>query len=125
MQRQCKRVRCQTCLSISQRVQPAFARSAKVRFFLSYYRQLLSTKCIEIVYSLLEKRKSIVVSFDFAGKKINYGKAISFSPSFKLYFNQHIYMYGYKVKFLLMGEASRNALLLVGIYQKSPHFHNE
>ena len=25
-------------------------------------------------------------------------------PSFKLYFNQRIYMYGYKVKCLLMGE---------------------
>jgi len=35
----------------------------------------LSTKCIEIVYSFLEKRKSIVESFDFAGKKKNYGKA--------------------------------------------------
>ena len=41
----------------------------KGTIFLSYYRQLLSTKCIEIVYSFLEKRKSIVVSFDFAGKK--------------------------------------------------------
>ena len=34
MQRQCKRVRSQTCLSILQRVQPAFARSAKVQFLL-------------------------------------------------------------------------------------------
>ena len=47
----------------------------KVTIFLPYYRQLLSTKCIEIVYSFLEKRKSIVVSFDFADKKKNYGKA--------------------------------------------------
>ena len=54
----------------------------KVTDFLAYYRQLLSTKCIEIVYSFLEKRKSIVVSFDFAGKKKNYGKVISSFPFF-------------------------------------------
>ena len=45
-------------------------------------------------------------------------------PSFKLYFNQHIYMYGYKVKCLLMWGAHKNALLLVEIYQKSPYSHN-
>ena len=34
-------------------------------------------------------------------------------------------MYGYKVKCLLMGGGTpKNALLLVEIYQKSPHFHN-
>ena len=54
----------------------------KDTIFLPYYRQLLSTKCIEIVYSLLEKRKSNEVSFDFAGKKKNYGKAISSFPFF-------------------------------------------
>ena len=52
-----------------------FRTQCKGTIFLSYYRQLLSTKCIEIVYSFLEKRKSIVVSFDFADKKKNYGKA--------------------------------------------------
>ena len=31
-------------------------------------------------------------------------KPFLLSPSFKLYFNQRIYMYGYKVKCLLMGE---------------------
>ena len=46
-----------------------------------------------MVYFLLEKRKSIVVSFDLASKKKNYGKAIS-----------SFHMYGYKVKCLLMGE---------------------
>ena len=54
----------------------------KGTIFLAYYRQLLSTKCNEIVYSLLEKRKSNEVSFDFAGKKKNYGKAISSFPFF-------------------------------------------
>jgi len=54
----------------------------KGTIFLSFYRQLLSTKCNEIVYSLLEKRKSIVVSFDIAGEKKNYGKAISSFPFF-------------------------------------------
>ena len=33
----------------------------KSTIFLPYYRQLLSTKCIEKVYSLLEKRKSSMV----------------------------------------------------------------
>ena len=44
----------------------------KGTIFLAYYRQLLSTKWIEIVYSLLEKRKSNEVSFDFAGEKKNF-----------------------------------------------------
>ena len=72
----------------------------KGTIFLSYYRQLLSTKCIEIVYSFLEKRKSIVVSFDFAGKKKNYGKAISSFPFFWLYFIIRIYEYEIKVKLI-------------------------
>ena len=55
----------------------------KGTIFIAYYRQLLSTKCNEIVYSFLEKRKSNEVSFDFAGKKKNYGKVIS---SFTLLF---------------------------------------
>ena len=46
-----------------------FRTQCKGTIFLSYYRQLLSTKYIEIVYSLLEKRKSNEVSFDLAGKK--------------------------------------------------------
>ena len=31
-------------------------------------------------------------------------KSLLLFPSFKLYFNQCVYMYGYKVKCLLMGE---------------------
>ena len=42
-----------------------FRTQCKGTIFLSYYRQLLSTKCIEIVYSFLEKRKSIEISLDF------------------------------------------------------------
>ena len=41
----------------------------KGTIFLSYYRQLLSTKCIEIVYSLLEKRKVFKLQVGIAGKK--------------------------------------------------------
>ena len=78
----------------------------KGTIFLSYYRQLLSTKCIEIVYSFLEKRKSIVVSFDFAGKKKNYGKAISSFPFFWLYFIIRIYEYDIKVKLIFLFTAS-------------------
>ena len=37
-------------------------------------------------------------SFDFAGKKKNYGKAISSFPFFKLYFIIRIYEYDIKVK---------------------------
>ena len=74
----------------------------KGTIFLSYYRQLLSTKCIEIVYSFLEKRKSIVVSFDFAGKKKNYGKAISSFPFLWLYFIIRIYEYDIKVKLFFL-----------------------
>jgi hypothetical protein len=59
-----------------------FRTQCKGTIFIAYYRQLLSTKCIEIVYSFLEKRKSNEVSFDFAGKKKNYGKAISSFPFF-------------------------------------------
>ena len=44
------------------------------------------------------KRKSIEVSFDFAGKKKNYGKAISSFPFFWLYFIIRIYEYDIKVK---------------------------
>ena len=62
----------------------------------------MSTKCIEIVYSFLEKRKSIVVSFDFAGKKNNYGKAISSFPFFWLYFIIRIYEYDIKVKLFFL-----------------------
>ena len=47
-----------------------------------YFTPHFSTKCIEIVYSFLEKRKSNEVSFDFAGKKKNYGVAISSFPLF-------------------------------------------
>jgi len=55
----------------------------KGTIFLPYYRQLLSTKCNEIVYSLLEKRKSIEVSFDFASKKkIIMAKPFLLFPSF-------------------------------------------
>ena len=72
--------------------------STEERFFFCVLSQLLSTKCIEIVYSFLEKRKSIVVSFDFAGKKKNYGKAISSFPFFWLYFIIRIYEYDIKVK---------------------------
>ena len=54
----------------------------KGTIFLAYYRQLLSTKCIEIVYYCREKRKSNDVSFNFAGKKKNYGVAISSFPLF-------------------------------------------
>ena len=51
--------------------------------FLSYYRQLLSTKCNEIVYSFLEKRKSNEVSLDLAGKKkIIMAKPFLLFPSF-------------------------------------------
>ena len=46
-----------------------FRTQCKSAIFLAYYNQLLSTKCIEIVYSFLEKRKSNEVSFDLAGKK--------------------------------------------------------
>lgn len=44
----------------------------KGTIFLAYYRQLLSTKYIEIIYFLLEKRKSIDVYIDFAGEKKNF-----------------------------------------------------
>ena len=54
--------------------------------FLNLYRfdlqPFFSTKCIEIVYSFLEKRKSIVVSFDFAGKKKLMAKPFLLFPSF-------------------------------------------
>ena len=41
----------------------------KGTIFLAYYCQLFSTICNEIVYSLLEKRKSNDASFDFTDKK--------------------------------------------------------
>ena len=78
----------------------------KGTIFLSYYRQLLSTKWIEIVCSLLEKRKSNEVSFYFAGKKKNYGKAISSFPFFWLYFIIRIYEYDIKVKLFFLFTAS-------------------
>ena len=48
-----------------------FRTQCKGAIFLAYYRQLLSTKCIEIVYFFLEKRKSIEISLDFACEKKN------------------------------------------------------
>ena len=82
MQRQCKRVRCQTCLSISQRGQPAFARSAKVRFFLRIIANCCQLNALRL-YILSSKREKVFkLQVDIAGKKKNYGKAISSFPFF-------------------------------------------
>ena len=42
----------------------------KGTIFLAYYRQLLSTKYNEIVYFLLEKRKSIIGDYSFLSSEL-------------------------------------------------------
>ena len=95
-------MRCQTCLSILQRVQPAFARSAKVRFFCRIIANCCQLNALRL-YILSSKREKVFkLQVDIAGKKKNYGKAISSFPFFWLYFIIRIYEYDIKVKLFFL-----------------------
>ena len=70
----------------------------KGTIFLSYYPNCCQLNALRL-YILSSKREKVFkLQVDIAGKKKNYGKAISSFPFFWLYFIIRIYEYDIKVK---------------------------